>query len=141
MGHDDCVISDFGLAAYVDPNGGRLYTIAGSAGYSAPEMYPPEGIENGQGRGNGYGLKADMWSLGVIGQFTSPLESVYEAFSFELLPSSTVRPSLTFASHPAAPAPFTDWKSKQHSAVSAVGRFSILLTYHNGLPFFLAREY
>ncbi|KAG0661281.1 hypothetical protein C6P46_004052 [Rhodotorula mucilaginosa] len=53
VGHDDCVISDFGLAAYVDPNGGRLYTIAGSAGYSAPEMYPPEGIENGQGRGNG----------------------------------------------------------------------------------------
>lgn len=70
MGHDDCVISDFGLAAYVDPNGGRLYTIAGSAGYSAPEMYPPEGIENGQGRGNGYGLKADMWSLGVIGELS-----------------------------------------------------------------------
>lgn len=71
IGHDDCVISDFGLAAYVDPNGGRLYTIAGSAGYSAPEMYPPEGIVNGQGRGNGYGLKADMWSLGVIGELLS----------------------------------------------------------------------
>lgn len=94
VGHDDCVISDFGLAAYVDPNGGRLYTIAGSAGYSAPEMYPPEGIENGQGRGNGYGLKADMWSLGVIafcclgGRFpykkTDPVELAEEARTTEL---------------------------------------------------------
>ncbi|TKA50891.1 hypothetical protein B0A53_05762 [Rhodotorula sp. CCFEE 5036] len=94
VGHDDCVISDFGLAAYVDPNGGRLYTIAGSAGYSAPEMYPPEGIENGQGRGNGYGLKADMWSLGVIafcclgGRFpykkTEPVELAEEARTTEL---------------------------------------------------------
>lgn len=77
VGHDDCVISDFGLAAYVDPNGGRLYTVAGSAGYSAPEMYPPEGIENGQGRGNGYGLKADMWSLGVIGELLLLSERSY----------------------------------------------------------------
>ncbi|GAA6017174.1 hypothetical protein JCM8202_005933 [Rhodotorula sphaerocarpa] len=94
VGHDDCVISDFGLAAYVEPNGGRLYTIAGSAGYSAPEMYPPEGIVNGQGQGKGYGLKADMWSLGVIafcclgGRFpykkTDPVELAEEARSTEL---------------------------------------------------------
>lgn len=118
MGHDDCVISDFGLAAYVDPNGGRLYTIAGSAGYSAPEMYPPEGIENGQGRGNGYGLKADMWSLGVIGQFLSPLESVYEALASRTLAPPPARDSQSrttvtdFCAHPAAPAPFANWKSK-----------------------------
>lgn len=52
-GHDDCVLSDFGLAAFV-PEGKRLHTIAGSAGYSAPEMYGDQG----------YGLPADCWSLG-----------------------------------------------------------------------------
>ncbi|GAA5970347.1 hypothetical protein JCM21900_001652 [Sporobolomyces salmonicolor] len=93
IGHDDCVISDFGLAAYV-PSGERLYTVAGSAGYSAPEMYPPEGIENGKGKGKGYGLKADVWSLGVIafccmgGRFpfkkTDPLELANEARSTKL---------------------------------------------------------
>ncbi|GAA6002918.1 hypothetical protein JCM10207_001897 [Rhodosporidiobolus poonsookiae] len=66
VGHDDCVISDFGLAAYVHPNGARLHSLAGSAGYSAPEMYPPEGVVDGLGKGKGYGLKADVWSLGVI---------------------------------------------------------------------------
>ncbi|GAA5891720.1 hypothetical protein JCM6882_006181 [Rhodosporidiobolus microsporus] len=70
VGHDDCVISDFGLAAYVEPNGGRLFTIAGSAGYSAPEMYPPEGVVDGKCQGKGYGLKADIWSLGVIAFIT-----------------------------------------------------------------------
>ncbi|GJN91210.1 hypothetical protein Rhopal_004228-T1 [Rhodotorula paludigena] len=70
VGHDDCVISDFGLAAYVEPNGGRLFTVAGSAGYSAPEMYPEEGVLNGEGQGRGYGLKADVWSLGVIARTT-----------------------------------------------------------------------
>ncbi|SCV69777.1 BQ2448_1171 [Microbotryum intermedium] len=54
-GHDDCVLSDFGLATVVNPNE-RLHTIAGSAGYSAPEMYSEEG----------YGLAADCWSLGVV---------------------------------------------------------------------------
>ena len=74
VGHDDLVLSDFGLAAYVERNGGRLYTVAGSAGYSAPEMYPEEGVVNGQGQGRGYGLKADVWSLGIIGAsfFRSP---------------------------------------------------------------------
>ncbi|GAA5854138.1 hypothetical protein JCM8547_008241 [Rhodosporidiobolus lusitaniae] len=94
VGHDDCVISDFGLAAYVEPNGGRLYTIAGSAGYSAPEMYPEEGVVDGQCRGKGYGLKADVWSLGVIaficmgGRFpykkTEPVELAQEARTTKL---------------------------------------------------------
>ncbi|BGP25373.1 hypothetical protein JCM10295v2_004297 [Rhodotorula toruloides] len=66
IGHDDCVISDFGLAAYVDPKGGRLHTVAGSAGYTAPEVYPEEGVVEGRGQGKGYGLKADVWSLGII---------------------------------------------------------------------------
>ncbi|BGP48991.1 hypothetical protein JCM10450v2_004870 [Rhodotorula kratochvilovae] len=84
VGHDDCVISDFGLAAYVEPNGGRLFTVAGSAGYSAPEMYPEEGVVDGQGQGNGYGLKVDVWSLGVIGgrfpfKKTDPEELAHEA--------------------------------------------------------------
>ncbi|GAA6032579.1 hypothetical protein JCM8097_004825 [Rhodosporidiobolus ruineniae] len=94
IGYDDCVISDFGLAAYVEPNGGRLYTVAGSAGYSAPEMYPPEGVVDGRGMGKGYGLKADVWSLGVIafcclgGRFpfkkTDPVELAEEARTTEL---------------------------------------------------------
>lgn len=71
VGHDDCVISDFGLAAYVEPNGGRLHTVAGSAGYTAPEVYPEEGVVNGRGQGKGYGLKADVWSLGIIGARSS----------------------------------------------------------------------
>ncbi|GAA5836600.1 hypothetical protein JCM11251_002673 [Rhodosporidiobolus azoricus] len=93
VGHDDCVISDFGLAAYVEPNG-RLFTVAGSPGYSAPEMYPEEGVVNGICKGKGYGLKADIWSLGVIayiilgGRFpykqTDPLALAYEARSTEL---------------------------------------------------------
>lgn len=29
-------------------------------------MYPREGISMGKGKGGGYGLKADVWSLGVI---------------------------------------------------------------------------
>ncbi|BGP00247.1 putative Calcium/calmodulin-dependent protein kinase II (putative) [Rhodotorula toruloides] len=66
IGHDDCVISDFGLAAYVDPKGGRLHTVAGSAGYTAPEVYPEEGVVDGRGQGRGYGLKVDVWSLGII---------------------------------------------------------------------------
>ncbi|GAA5890575.1 hypothetical protein JCM8208_004920 [Rhodotorula glutinis] len=94
VGHDDLVLSDFGLAAYVERNGGRLYTVAGSAGYSAPEMYPEEGVVNGQGQGKGYGLKADVWSLGVIafcclgGRFpykkTDPEELAHEARTTEL---------------------------------------------------------
>ncbi|GAA5828223.1 hypothetical protein JCM5353_003898 [Sporobolomyces roseus] len=93
VGHDDCVISDFGLAAYLPP-GERLYTIAGSAGYSAPEMYPREGISMGKGKGGGYGLKADVWSLGVIafccmgGRFpfkkTDPFELAEEARTTKL---------------------------------------------------------
>ncbi|GAA5977936.1 hypothetical protein JCM11641_004338 [Rhodosporidiobolus odoratus] len=95
IGHDDCVLSDFGLAAYVDPRSStRLHTIAGSAGYSAPEMYPPEGVVNGIGKGKGYGLKADVWSLGVVafccmgGRFpykkTDPVELADEARSTKL---------------------------------------------------------
>lgn len=98
VGHDDCVISDFGLAAYVEPNGGRLYTIAGSAGYSAPEMYPPEGVINGQCQGKGYGLKADMWSLGVIGESQKSSHCAFQALELTLriwdsvlLPWRTVR--------------------------------------------------
>ncbi|GAA6010340.1 hypothetical protein JCM11491_006275 [Sporobolomyces phaffii] len=93
VGHDDCVISDFGLAAYLPP-GERLYTIAGSAGYSAPEMYPREGISLGRGQGKGYGLKADVWSLGVVafccmgGRFpfkkTDPFELAEEARTTKL---------------------------------------------------------
>ncbi|GAA5828665.1 hypothetical protein JCM3766R1_003778 [Sporobolomyces carnicolor] len=93
VGHDDCVISDFGLAAYIPP-GERLHTIAGSAGYSAPEMYPRLGVSLGKGRGAGYGLKADVWSLGVIafccmgGRFpfkkTDPFELAEEARTTKL---------------------------------------------------------
>ncbi|GAA5929405.1 serine/threonine-protein kinase [Sporobolomyces koalae] len=93
VGHDDCVISDFGLAAYIPP-GERLYTIAGSAGYSAPEMYPTGGVSLGRARGAGYGLKADVWSLGVIafccmgGRFpykkTDPFELAEEARTTKL---------------------------------------------------------
>lgn len=53
-GHDDCVVSDFGLAVQIDPPGKKLHVIAGSAGYSAPEMYSSAG----------YGLPVDCWSLG-----------------------------------------------------------------------------
>ncbi|GAA5825886.1 hypothetical protein JCM10212_006203 [Sporobolomyces blumeae] len=97
VGHDDCVISDFGLAAYVPPSE-RLYTIAGSAGYSAPEMYPRGGVDLEGGRAvrgtRGYGLKADVWSLGVIafccmgGRFpykkTDPFELAEEARTTKL---------------------------------------------------------
>ncbi|SGY14080.1 BQ5605_C010g06053 [Microbotryum silenes-dioicae] len=82
-GHDDCVLSDFGLATVVNPNE-RLHTIAGSAGYSAPEMYSEEG----------YGLAADCWSLGVVvfammgGRFpykaTEPRALAHEARTTEL---------------------------------------------------------
>ncbi|KAM0789391.1 hypothetical protein ACM66B_000220 [Microbotryomycetes sp. NB124-2] len=54
-GHDDCVLSDFGLATEV-PKDRKLHTIAGSAGYGAPEVYSDIG----------YGLPADCWSLGVV---------------------------------------------------------------------------
>ncbi|KAK4048186.1 hypothetical protein OIV83_004891 [Microbotryomycetes sp. JL201] len=54
-GHDDCVLSDFGLATEV-PRDRKLHTIAGSAGYGAPEVYSEAG----------YGLPADCWSLGVV---------------------------------------------------------------------------
>ncbi|KAK4057330.1 hypothetical protein OIO90_001827 [Microbotryomycetes sp. JL221] len=54
-GHDDCVLSDFGLATQV-PRDRKLHTIAGSAGYGAPEIYSEVG----------YGLPADCWSLGVV---------------------------------------------------------------------------
>lgn len=82
-GHDDCVLSDFGLATLVEP-GVKLRTVAGSAGYSAPEMYD----------GRGYGLPADCWSLGVVvfammgGRFpyraTDPMEIAREARDTEL---------------------------------------------------------
>lgn len=52
-GHDDCVVSDFGLAVEIKPEQ-KLHVIAGSAGYSAPEMYSSDG----------YGFPADCWSLG-----------------------------------------------------------------------------
>ena len=52
-GHDDCVVSDFGLAVQIQP-GQKLHVVAGSAGYSAPEMYSSAG----------YGLPVDCWSLG-----------------------------------------------------------------------------
>lgn len=54
-GHDDCVLSDFGLATPI-ADGERLTTIAGSPGYSAPEMYSKKG----------YSLPVDCWSLGCL---------------------------------------------------------------------------
>lgn len=51
---DDCVVSDFGLAVLLEDPDQKLSSIAGSAGYGAPEMYSNEG----------YGLPADCWSLG-----------------------------------------------------------------------------
>lgn len=33
-------------------------------------MYPEEGVVEGMARGKGYGLKADVWSLGVIAFIT-----------------------------------------------------------------------
>ncbi|ORY87499.1 kinase-like domain-containing protein [Leucosporidium creatinivorum] len=82
-GHDDCVVSDFGLAVEIKPDQ-KLHVIAGSAGYSAPEMYSSDG----------YGFPADCWSLGVItfammgGRFpyraTIPTQIAEEARTTEL---------------------------------------------------------
>lgn len=56
FGHDDCVISDFGLAALLSHHDQVLTTHCGSPGYTAPEVYANEG----------YSIPSDMWSLGVI---------------------------------------------------------------------------
>lgn len=37
VGHDDCVLSDFGLAAVLETPQSKLRVIAGSPGYTAPE--------------------------------------------------------------------------------------------------------
>ncbi|KAL8280726.1 hypothetical protein RQP46_006730 [Phenoliferia psychrophenolica] len=77
--YSDCCLSDFGLAAVLDPPEKRLFNHCGSAGYTAPEVYSLDGYSSG----------VDMWSLGVVvfcligGRFpykeTAPLALAHEA--------------------------------------------------------------
>ncbi|KAM0748582.1 Pkinase-domain-containing protein [Meredithblackwellia eburnea MCA 4105] len=80
----DLCLSDFGLAAQLEPEGKVLKTICGSPGYTAPEVYLQQG----------YGAPVDMWSLGVVvfclmgGRFpyknTNPVDLAREAMTTEL---------------------------------------------------------
>lgn len=55
--HDNLKIYDFGSAAYHDPNSDKkLFDLAGSPYFSAPEMLA----------GKGYDEKVDVWSCGII---------------------------------------------------------------------------
>jgi len=56
------VIADFGCAAWVEKDefGHGLTDLCGSPGYLAPEVIAVSST------GAGYGLKSDMWSMGVI---------------------------------------------------------------------------
>lgn len=52
----DLVLADFGIAKMLDSNNQLLTTMAGSFGYTAPEVMLKQG----------HGKPVDMWSLGVI---------------------------------------------------------------------------
>ncbi|TQS39220.1 hypothetical protein Golomagni_00257 [Golovinomyces magnicellulatus] len=52
----DLVLADFGIAKMLDSNNELLTTMAGSFGYTAPEVMLKKG----------HGKPVDMWSLGVI---------------------------------------------------------------------------
>jgi len=57
LGDDSCIkLADFGFAKRVPEGKDCLKTQCGTPGYVAPELL----------KGNLYGLKADMWSIGVI---------------------------------------------------------------------------
>mmetsp|Transcript_8536 Transcript_8536/g.11264 ORF Transcript_8536/g.11264 Transcript_8536/m.11264 type:complete len:460 (-) Transcript_8536:345-1724(-) len=60
--NDDISIKlcDFGCTKIVDANGGGLFTMAGSPQYAAPEVYDRT-VDDG-----GYGVKCDLWSVGVV---------------------------------------------------------------------------
>lgn len=58
--HETLKISDFGLSAMSDDGGGKkkmLMTTCGTPNYVAPEVIEEQGYD---------GMKADIWSLGVI---------------------------------------------------------------------------
>lgn len=55
------VLGDFGIAKSLPASRAKMSTIIGTPEYSAPEV----GFGN-MGENFGYGIKCDMWSLGVI---------------------------------------------------------------------------
>merc|ERR1719359_369688 len=54
-------LADFGLAARLPADGGRLTTVCGTHEYLAPEM-----ILTGHGEAEGYAEGVDMWAAGLL---------------------------------------------------------------------------
>ncbi|KAM3068107.1 hypothetical protein ACMFMG_011156 [Clarireedia jacksonii] len=53
------ILTDFGLANYIDQRTGRMFSTVGTEGYAAPEI-------TSIGKSRGYTLAADMWSFGML---------------------------------------------------------------------------
>jgi phosphorylase kinase gamma subunit/serine/threonine-protein kinase Chk2/calcium/calmodulin-dependent protein kinase I len=86
-------VTDFGLAKHANNN--ALKTFCGTPQYFAPEVLGRR-QEGAHHRTNGYGYKADMWSIGVVlfimlsGTFPFDEENLYDQVLHVILDISNI---------------------------------------------------